>query len=197
MNTSQASWEKFLHPETLKGNLIAISLFITAFENFKDRVIEKPETFFSNGFNENGLIIDKEQYDKEVLSLSNKKSKLYASLLWFQKMDAIDDADIMIFDEIRKHRNELAHEPMSFLSNVENNFDASKFQDLIRLLLKIEKWWFINFEAAIDPDILPDGADPNEVISGPIWSLQLMLDIALGNEPEEGFYYKAFKAQRT
>lgn len=52
MNTSQASWEKFLHPETLKGNLIAISLFITAFENFKDRVIEKPETFFSNGFNE-------------------------------------------------------------------------------------------------------------------------------------------------
>ena len=197
MNSSQASWEKFLHPETLKSNLIAISLFITAFENFKDRIIEKPETFFSNGFNKNGWIIDKEEYRKEVLSLSDKKNKLYASLLWFKKMGAVNDSDISIFDSIRKHRNELAHETMEFLANVEKNFDATKFHDLIALLSKIEKWWFINFEAAIDPDMLPDGTDPSEVIPGPIWSLQLMLDIALGNEPEEGFYYNAFKSQKT
>jgi hypothetical protein len=45
--------------------------------------------------------------------------------------------------------------------------------------------------------MLPDGTDPESVIPGPVWSLQLMLDIALGNEPEEGFYYNAFTAPKT
>lgn len=197
MNTFHESWEKFLHPETLKGNLIAISLFITAFENFKDRIIEKPESLFLTGFDGNGFIIDKDKYQKEVLSLSQKKSYLYASLLWFRKMDAIDDADIITFDSIRKHRNELAHKPMEFLANPEQSFDVTKFQNLITLLSKIEKWWFVNFEAAIDPDMLPDGTDPDKVISGSILLLQMMLDIALGNEPEDGFYYNVFKAQKT
>jgi len=192
MSDSDESWKKFLHPETLKNNLIAISLFITAFEVFKDRVIEKPETFFCNGIN--GLdgisLIIEEEYKTEVLSRS--KSKLYASLLWLQKMNAIEQMDIDIFDSIRQHRNEVAHEPMEFLTSAKRNFDTSKFQDLIALLSKIEKWWFMNFELSIDPDILPEGANPEEVVSGPIWSLQLMFNIALGNEPKEGFYYKTF-----
>jgi hypothetical protein len=190
MTNADESWEKFLHPETLRSNLIAISLFISAFEMFKDAVVEKPATFFTNGFNEDGPIVD-EEYKSDVLSLS--KSKLYASLLWFQSMDAIEQSDISTFDSIRHHRNEVAHEPIEFLSSVERNFDWSKFQDLIALLTKIERWWFVNFELSIDPKMLPEGANPDEVISGPIWSLQLMMDIARGNEPESGYYYNAFK----
>lgn len=194
MNESRKSWEKFLHPESLKGNLIAISLFISAFEMFKDRVIEKPETFFSDGFDQNGLIIG-EQYKSEVLSKS--KSLLYASLLWFKEMGAVDDKDIEKFDAIRKHRNEVTHELLSFLSDAKRNLDVEKFQELIALLSKIEKWWLINFEMAIDPDMVPNDVDPDEVIAGPIWSLQLMLDIALGNEPEEGYYYNEFTKRHT
>ena len=194
MTETDKSWEKFLHPETLRNNLIAISLFITAFEMFKDRVVGKPESFFTNGFKEDGLIVD-EEYKTEVLALS--KSKLYASLLWFKKLEAIDESDIVIFDSIRQHRNEVAHEPMEFLANSKRNFDSAKFQDLITLLAKIEKWWFINFELSIDPDMLPEGANSDEVLPGPIWSLQLMLDIAQGNEPEEGYYYKAFKQAKS
>lgn len=190
MNAADESWEKFLHPETLKNNLIAISLFITAFEMFKDRVVEKPETFFTNGFDEKGFIVD-ERYKTDVLARST--SKLYASLLWLEEMDAIEQTDIAIFDSIRQHRNEVAHEPMEFLASAKRNFDSSKFQDLIMLLAKIEKWWFVNFELSIDPDMLPEGANLDEVVPGPIWSLQLMLDIALGNEPEQGYYYNAFK----
>ena len=68
--------------------------------------------------------------------------------------------------------------------------DTTKFQALLALLLKIEKWWFINFEAAINPEMFPKDSDPNDVIPGVILTFQLMLDIALGNEPEgEGYYY--------
>jgi hypothetical protein len=184
------SWNKFLHPETLRGNLLVISLYIAAYELFKTSIIEKPETFYSTGFNKDGIIIS-DKYKIEVLALS--KSRLYASLLWLKEMGAIDNSDIETFDGIRKHRNEVTHELVDFLANNNRNFDYSKFQALIELLGRIERWWFINFEVAIDPEILPDGADSEEVISGRMVSIKLMLDIALGAEPEEGYYYKALK----
>ena len=190
MASSNESWEKFLHPKTLKNNLITISLFITAFENFKESVISKPVAFFCDGFNENGYIID-EKYKTEVLSLS--KNKLYATLLWLKTLEAIDQQDIVKFDAIKRHRNEVAHETMQFLADADKNFDVTKFTDLIALLTKIEKWWFLNFEASIYPEMLPEGADVEDVVPGAIWSLQLMLDIALGDEPTAGYYYNAYK----
>ena len=190
MTNSTESWEKFLHPDTLKSNLLAISLFITAFENFKESVISKPISFFCNGFDENGYIVDKE-YETAVLSLA--KNKLSATLLWLKELEAIDHSDIAKFNDIRNHRNEVAHETMAFLADADRDFDVTKFHDLIELFKKIETWWLIYFEASINPDLLPEGTDPNEVVSSSIWSLQLMLDIALGNEPEAGYYLKAFK----
>ncbi len=173
----------------LRANLIAISLFITAFETFKTCVIAKPEAFFFDGFDENGPILGK-SYQSKVLS--KNKNRLYASLLWLKEQGGIDQSDVDAFDSIRIHRNELAHEPLAFLASHNRDFDALKFHALVALLTKIEKWWFIYFELAINPEMLPDGADPCEVIPGPVWSLQLLLDIALGNEPEEGYYYSAF-----
>jgi hypothetical protein len=189
MSETDSSWKKFLHPDTLKGNLISSALFISAFEMFNEAVIEKPKAFFSDGFDQNGLILG-DEYKKEVSSKS--KSPIYASLFWFKEMEAIDDEDICRFENIKRHRNQLAHELLSFVTDPERNLDNTPFTELVSLLTKIEKWWFVNFEFGIDPDMLPDGADPNDVIPGPIWSLQLMYDIALGNEPEEGFYYKSF-----
>ena len=194
MSETDKSWAKFLHPETLRNNLIAISLFITAFETFKARVIEKPETFFCDGFNENGLILGK-SYQSEVLSKS--KNKLYASLLWLKEQGGIEQSDLEAFEPVRVHRNELAHEPLAFLASHGRDFDISKFYILIALLTKIEKWWVTYFELAVNPEVLPDGADPDEIIPGPIWSLQLLLDIALGNEPEEGYYYNAFMQRKA
>lgn len=190
IKNSDKSWEKFLHPDALKGNLISIALFISAYEMFKDNVIEKPKTFFSDGFDQNGHILG-EEYKLEVLSKS--KSPLYASLLWFKEMGAISDNDISIFDLVRKHRNEVTHEILEFISNSERDYDATQFQALIELLSKIEKWWLVNFELAINLEMIPEDVNVDKVIFGPMWSLQLLLDIALGNEPEKGYYYNAFK----
>lgn len=112
-------------------------------------------------------------------------------------MDAIEQTDIAIFDSIRRYRNEVVHGPIEYLASARRNFDSLKFQDLIMLLAKIEKWWFVNFELSVDPDTVPEEANPDEVVPSPIWSLQLMLDIALGSEPEQGYYYKAFKQAKA
>lgn len=187
----KASWERVLHPETLKTNIITASIFSMAFEMLKSSIIEKIEGFFINGFDENGVIVSPE-YKEKVLTLN--RSPLYASLKWLQDMNAIDDKDIERFEYIKKCRNTLAHEMLTFASlGVE--FDVAEvLEEMIGLLRKIEIWWFENLEMVIDPEAYPEDLDLEQVIPGPVWSLQMLIDVALGPEDEARKYYDHFVA---
>tara|TARA_B100002049_G_scaffold121749_1_gene89940 strand:- start:2265 stop:2858 length:594 start_codon:yes stop_codon:yes gene_type:complete len=187
----KASWERALHPETLKTNIITASIFSMAFEMLKSSIIEKIEVFFTNGFDENGMIVSPE-YKEKVLSLN--RSPLYASLKWLQDMNAIDDKDLERFEHIKKCRNTLAHEMLTFASSGVDFDVAEAFDEMIGLLRKIEIWWFENFEMAIDPEAYPEDLDLEQVIPGPVWSLQMLIDVALGPEEEARKYYAHFVA---
>ena len=187
----KASWERVLHPETLKTNIITASIFSMAFEMLKSSIIEKIEGFFINGFDENGMIVSPE-YKEKVLSLN--RSQLYASLKWLQDMDAIDDEDLKKFEHIKRCRNTLAHEMLTFTSSGVEFDVAETFKEIIALLRKIEIWWFENLEMAIDPEAYPEDLDLDQVIPGPVWSLQMLIDVALGPEDEARKYYDYFVA---
>lgn len=185
----KASWERALHPETLKTNIITASIFSMAFEMLKSSIIEKIEDFFINGFDENGMIISLE-YKEKVLSLN--RSPLYASLKWLQNMNAIDDKDLERFEHIKRCRNTLAHEMLIFASSgVDFNVNDA-FNEMVGLLQKIEMWWFENLDMAIDPEAYPKDLDLDQVIPGPVWSLQMIIDVALGPEEEARKYYDHF-----
>ena len=187
----KASWERALHPETLKTNIITASIFSMAFEMLKSSIIEKIEGFFINGFDKKGPIVSPE-YTEKVLTLN--KSPLYASLRWLQDMDAIHDKDLEKFEHIKRCRNTLAHEMLTFASSGVD-FDVSEaFEEMIGLLRKIEIWWFENLEMAIEPEAYPDDLDLEQVIPGPVWSLQMLIDVALGPEEEARKYYDHFVA---
>ena len=187
----KASWERVLHPETLKTNIITASIFSMAFEMLKSSIIEKIEGFFINGFDENGMIVSSE-YKEKVLSLN--RSQLYASLKWLQDMDAIDDEDLKKFEHIKRCRNTLAHEILTFASSGVEFDVAEVLEEMIGLLRKIEIWWFENLEMAIDPEAYPEDLDLEQVIPGPVWSLQMLIDVALGPEDEARKYYDHFIA---
>ena len=187
----KASWERALHPETLKTNIITASIFSMAFEMLKSGIIEKIEGFFTNGFDENGMIVSPE-YKEKVLFLN--RSPLYASLKWLQDMNAIDDKDLEKFEHIKKCRNTLAHEMLTFASSGVDFDVAGAFDEMIGLLRKIEIWWFENLEMAIDPEAYPEDLDLEQVIPGPVWSLQMLIDVALGPEEEARKYYDHFVA---
>lgn len=164
-----------------------------AFEMLKSSIIEKIEGFFTNGFDEKGLIINP-KYKSEVLSLN--KNPLYASLRWLQKMEAIDDADLQKIEHIKRCRNILAHEMLRFASEGVD-FDVSEaFGEMVHLLRKIEIWWFENLELAINPESYPSDLDLDQVIPGPVWSLQMLIEIALGPEEEANKYYEYFVSNR-
>jgi hypothetical protein len=173
------NWKSFLNPHTLKGNLIKASMYIAAFELLKDSIINHPKTFFTDGFNKDGLIIN-ENYQKKVLS--RNKSPLYASLDWLKDIGAMTEHDIDIFNKLK---DELAN---SIFQGIDENDYFQLFSDLIELFERIEKWWILNFEFAIDPDINIDQIDEDSVQSGAV----VMLDIVFSNNEEDSWkYYKA------
>lgn len=156
----------------------------------KSSIIERIRDFYTTGFNQSGLTIS-EKYKTEVLSLNS--SPLYASLQWLQNMEIISKNDVNEFEEIKKCRNEIAHEFINFLSTSPTIDPLPLFPRTIALLSKIEKWWIVNVEIPTDPDLVGSDVGENSVIPGPIMTLQLLTDIALGSEEESKQYYKFMK----
>ena len=73
------------------------------------------------------------------------------------------------------------------------NFNVSEvFDEMLYLLWKIEIWWFENLEMAIDPEAYPEDFDLEQVTPGPVWSLQMLIDVALGPEDKAREYYDHF-----
>jgi hypothetical protein len=132
------NWDKFSNPESLKSNLITASLYLAAYEILRASVIDSIRDFFACEFNENGEAVHNKYQDK-VLSLD--KSPLRASLLWLKGMSAINESDVELIDNIRKHRNELAHDLPKFITNVNNKINVDLLGSIYELTAKVDRWW--------------------------------------------------------
>lgn len=188
------SWEEFLNPEVTRPRLIAASLYIAGFEALKDSIVGRIRSFHWAGFDESGDKIDP-KYDSDVLA--RNKSPAYASLDWLKEHGAIDDADVQTFAHVKRCRNKLAHELLSMIGSegLPADFDQC-FADMVALLRKIEVWWIVNVEIPTNPDF--DGSeeiDEDGIVPGPIMSMQLLMEIALGDEERSRFHYEEFRKQ--
>lgn len=187
------SWEGFLNPDVMRPRLISASIYIAAFEVLKDSIVTRIRDFFWVGFDESGDIIDP-KYKSDVLS--RNKSPVYASLDWLKEMGVVNDEDLTIFKNVKKCRNALAHRLFSTLGSEGLPAEFEQFLiQMVGLLYKIEVWWIVNVEIPTDPDF--DGRDIDEdgIVPGPIMSIQLLLEIALGDEDKSRFYYEEFRKQ--
>ena len=178
------AWECFLNPETLRPRLITASLYIAGFEFLKETTIIGRIRDFMCLRNEGGIT---PAYKTEVLA--RNKSPVYASLDWLKEMEAIQQADIEAFDRIKACRNRLAHELLSIVASEGLPTDlGNHYVEMIALLGKIERWWTMNVEIPCNPDY--DGREVREedVTPGSLLIMQLLVDIALGNEEDSRSY---------
>lgn len=180
-------WEKLLNPQVLRQNLISASIFISAYELCRNFIIDHPRTFFTDFWKPEEAQLSPE-YMKEVLSLA--RSPLEASLLWFKSMDAINECDIEKLNQARQLRNKLAHDLPKYISEPDCKIEPSAFEGLIEVTHKIGVWWILNFELPINPEFSGEEVDESGIKVGTVLMIQMMIDIAYGNEPEEGYYYK-------
>lgn len=186
---NQTSWKNILDPDVLRPNLIAVSLYIAAFEILKTTIIEKLRDFYCFGWNENGAVIDP-KYAKEVLSRNS--SPVYASLDWLKEMKAINDDDIAAFNNLKECRNKFAHALTHMLMDGLSADFPERFAELIALVEKIGRWWVINVDMATDPEYSDREVKEEDVIPGQIVGLRLMMDVALGSKEESRRYIDEF-----
>ncbi|MDR3561462.1 MAG: hypothetical protein P4N59_08510 [Negativicutes bacterium] len=183
-------WQEFLDPKILKPKLICASLFLAAFEVLKESIIGRLQSFYSFEWDQSGPI-ESEEYKVKVLSRS--KSRLYASLGWLKENGVIDDADLALFETIKTCRNEVAHEiPGLAMGKMSGRF-AEHFADVVSLIRKVEVWWIVNVEIPTNPDFDGDEINEDEITPGPLLSIQMMIEIALGADDESNKYINEFQ----
>ncbi len=189
-NGTRESWEEFLDPQALRGRLISASLYLAAFEMLKTSIVGRLRGFYTFHFDEAGGHPDP-KYDQEVLS--RNRSPVYASLSWLLERAAIAQADIDLFEKLKDCRNRIAHE-MAQVALPGGTLDhVTLFPDLVGLLRKIETWWIVNVEIPTNEEFDDVEIEEAGIIPGPIMTVKMLLDIALGSESEATSYLKAFR----
>ena len=184
-------WIKFLDPENLKGNLMFSSLYIATYESFKEYIIETVKYFYHKGWND-GKDIFSRDYDTRVLSKS--KYPVMASLLWLKELEAIDEADIDLFGELREYRNKLSHQLMELLFEGLPKELPKKFSELIALRIQIEKWWALNIDIPTNPDLdLEAEINEESIVTHTQIFSKLIFDIILEDEKKAKYYQDELK----
>lgn len=169
--------QKLLNPLLIKRNLMLASLYLLAYEMLVDTIITKLYDFY-NLIVEHGKPVNNVDYKNDVLSL-DKKSPLFASCLWFMNAEAITESDVDDIRKIKKHRNMIAHELLTLLVEPDENINVSHFQQMRRLLQKIQGWWIANMESGVNPDLDGIEIDESEAHSISLDLLDYLIDISL------------------
>jgi hypothetical protein len=169
-------WARILEPKLLKERVISYSIFISSFELLKEIIIGKLERFYLGFGNEDEFV----EYKKKVLD--RNKSRLYASISWLTEHNALDQRDIETIERLKKIRNKLSHEMFDLIPEADLLHVTDEINTIISLTRKIELWWFYNLDMAIDPESYPADLDLDEVMPLTVLLLQVMREVALGDE---------------
>lgn len=178
MTTNADRWERFLDPDVVRPSLFLATMFVTTFEILKNCAVDRIKDFYSNGFDQAGPIVSPDYQQKVV---SRNKSILYASLNWLKEYEVIDDHDLETFEQLKKTRNQLAHQLFDVVTGQVESDHQAQFEILVELLRKIEVWWVINVELATNPDYDDQEIDKEGIVPGAILSLQMLIQVATGN----------------
>lgn len=178
---------KVTHSQTLLNNLQRVALYLTAFETLKSAIIERVRGFFSDHWSINdvgeieGVVSGK--YKSRVVVLQ-PKDELTACCLFLKDVGCFSDSDIEIVKRIRKHRNSVAHEIASYLTNATRQVDGALLLDAYRVVKHLDLWWVREVEMATDPywtEERVEGVDWSKVTGGYSFLLDLILPVFDGD----------------
>ncbi len=195
---ADASWEKFLNPDSLKQHLLAGGIYLAAYEMFKNSLVGYPRDFYSSGFEDGKPFLDP-KYQTEVLSL-DKKHIFNASALWWQQQGVLTEKDILLAAEIREHRDEIAHDIPRFLGTVDGIIRLDLLEGIFVMLSKIDKWWIQEIEIPTNPDFDSRQLTNEEldgVMSMSMVLLSMMIPIAFGDDSRLKEVYELWKKQKS
>lgn len=190
-------WAAFLNPAVVRPKLIAAGLFLLGHEMLTDSIKRRPVEFFANRWTADGPE-PSDKYRAEVLGLDpkGKNDALRGSIAWLRKVDAITADDEATIRTVTDARNKIAHEMTTMFSSAMPPGVAEHFPALLALTQKIEKWWIVNVELPANPDFDGEEIDEDGIVSGPSWIMQLLTQVALGDDEEAWEFHRRFMELR-
>lgn len=188
-------WQAMLTPAVVRGRIIRSGLFSLGYELLESAVIGRLRDFYAD-LTDDGLQPGAE-YREKVLTLDpkGKGDALRGSLAWLVASDVIPEADREAFWKIKAARNDVAHELAQIVGGSKPEAFDQLFSDMLALMAKIQRWWVINFDIATDPDWDGVEIDPEEVTHGTMMIMQILVDVALGDEDLAGQHLRLFQAE--
>ena len=169
---------KFLNPDAIKSNLILSALYLVAYELLKAAIIDNIRDFFSFEYRDGKATPDK-QYEDEVIRVH--KDLLYASCLWLRRNDVITESEVEEIENIRRHRNQVAHELPKLLGDTNLNLNVGYFLRIRELLEKIEVWWVKNVDIPVNPDFDRVEVNEKDIRPGTVIALDYVISVALAD----------------
>ena len=138
-----------LTEEELTRALNYVGLVFIAFELMKSMIVKPIKAFYQNvSFAES---MSFKSYEVDVLS--RHKDQFEASLLYLRDfMEAIDNDDMNAIQELRKHRNELAHDLVNKLPDLQIESHAQLFSRVNTSLFKLSNYRTY-MEIGADPEV--------------------------------------------
>lgn len=126
---------------------------LSAFEIIKEMIVPPINSFYRDTtFGEGSPF---KSYEEDVLF--RHKNEFEACLLYLRDfMEAIDGADVLTIQALRKHRNDLAHDLVDKLSELDIQARQTLFEDVKRTLFKIS-----NYRAYMEIGADPEFRDVN------------------------------------
>ena len=191
-------WDDFLNPDVVRARFVQTGLFLVAHEMLLSAIKDQLHDFFVDSWTASDGWKTSPKYREKVLSLDpkGKSDPLRASVEWLRQMEAIDEYDETVIREMTEERNRLAHELRNVLGgSYQHNFEHL-FPKLVKLVSKIDRWWVINVEMATNPDLIDVEIDEDGVMPGSVMLLQVLSQVALGQDDEAWAFYREFVSQR-
>lgn len=105
--------------------------------------------------------------------------------------------DLERLDEIRRHRNEIAHELATFLVEESKEVQLDLLRDMRELIRKVDTWWILSIEVPANEEFDDVEVTEEDVQSGQVLFLDLLLSVAVyGYEESEDQVRERFEKLR-
>ncbi len=172
-----------LTEEELTRVLTYAGFILVAFELVKSMIVIPIKIFYQDTTFGKGMPF--KSYEEDVLP--RHKNQFEASLLYLRDfMEAIDSEDVLTIQELRKHRNDLAHDLPSMLTDIDIENHLPLLEKTDKALFKLSNYrTYIEFGA--DPEFQNKGINW-DTVQGPEYALfgEVLNNLKILKEPRSG-----------
>lgn len=177
----------FADPSHVNTRLHQVSLFLVAWETLRSAAIERVKGFFTDSWSldEDGQMIGdpSPEYNERVIS-KNPKDEFHATCLWLKELNAFDDTDLEIIALARKHRNQITHGIVDFITKSEQVISRDALHGIYGVVKKLDIWWLTEIDMATQEGFSDEdyqAAREGKAVGGYSMLLELILPIFDGN----------------